>query len=477
MTNTRLEDLISQCQEGISGIEKSAFEKSTVQDDSDLASSIEHLLKQAHDSTEGKDEMRKEAREAGIALAYDILKQANMSPALLAEMAAEQDAASLDAPQGTLNQIKDQLIQRAVRPNAVEPDSEAESALEGITEADAEAASPIKTAAVRELVNRGFDFGTAAALVKAATEGEETFAAKARRKAGEYYDSAKSGAGKAYESTKSGAGRAYNYTKGKVTGLGTAVGNYTKEHPYRLGGGLVAGAAGLAGAAYGVGKYRKNRAAATQDQIEQIEAEKTAAVVGLVNEGYSFDEAVDFVKSAGEKTMFPGLTRYEKLKNFAREHWKAGVGGAAALGAVAGGAAYLHSRKKQTQPLDGSLTPAGMEEYSEKTAATYNLINQGYSFEDAVEMVKSASQTGYEIPAMEKLAYVDELVSNGYSYDNAVDMVKAAEYEALAELNGNAGENIHEKMASAVEGLVEEGIDYDTAVELVNEAANGRIDL
>lgn len=484
MKNTKLSDLISQCEEGISGLEKSAFINGEVQEDVDLASSIEHLLKQANDeTTTGTQEMRKEAREAGVALAYDILKQANMSPALLAEMAAEQDAASLDNPQGTVNQIKAQLIQRAVRPNAMEPDSEAESALEGVTEADAEAAAPIKSAAVRELVEQGMDFATAVALVKQATEEPSpTWGDRARN---------------AWNSTKETAGKGYAYTKDKAGKGYRATADFVKAHPKSVGG----GAAGLAAGAVAYGLTRKKK---SDPSTEAPAEEKTAAVISLVQEGYSFEDAVNMVKQAEisayeipslEKAAYiddlvqhgydfdsaviivkqaeqeameelmskeaagtyrkkkgpppkrppvtphsgPALLGKPSLLNRAKYALRAHpylAAGAAATALAAGGAAgYYGYNKRQTTPLDGSPPPAEVE----------------------------------------KAAAVNELIQSGYSFEDAVNLVKVAEEEVYAELNGAT--DLHVKMASALEDLIGEGVDYDTAVDLVNSAADGSLDL
>lgn len=63
----------------------------------------------------------------------------------------------------------------------------------------------------------------------------------------------------------------------------------------------------------------------------------------------------------------------------------------------------------------------------EKLAATNDLVNEGYDFEDAVELVKQASYGGYS--DMEKFAAVDELMTDGYVFEDAVELVKQAAEE------------------------------------------------
>ena len=97
------------------------------------------------------------------------------------------------------------------------------------------------------------------------------------------------------------------------------------------------------------------------------------------------------------------------------------------------------------------------------------LINEGVSFDDAVELVKQAAdQLATDSLEFEKAAAVDQLVAEGYDFLDAAELVK----QAAAELYGSEdGYSELEKAAAVHQLIAEEGLDLDEAVELVKEAA------
>lgn len=74
------------------------------------------------------------------------------------------------------------------------------------------------------------------------------------------------------------------------------------------------------------------------------------------------------------------------------------------------------------------------DEEVEKTAAVIELVNHGYSFDDAVDMVKvAAAQLAEEHEGQVKAAAVNELMANGIDFDTAVELVKEAGVLALGD--------------------------------------------
>lgn len=109
-------------------------------------------------------------------------------------------------------------------------------------------------------------------------------------------------------------------------------------------------------------------------------------------------------------------------------------------------------------PIDSNLD----KQASETLTA---LIHDGVPFEEAVELVKVASEMmTYD---MEKAAAVDELIENGIDFADAVELVKqaSAEYED--------GEYSELEKAAAVNEMVAEGYSIEDALEAVNAVIAG----
>lgn len=112
----------------------------------------------------------------------------------------------------------------------------------------------------------------------------------------------------------------------------------------------------------------------------------------------------------------------------------------------------------------GAANPAVSSDLDKK-AAVDELMAEGISFEEAVELVKKASaELAEQEEALEKAAAVNELVSQGISFDEAVTLVKEAS-EAETEYTDL------EKAAAVSELMSQDGLDFDEAVELVKEAS------
>lgn len=101
----------------------------------------------------------------------------------------------------------------------------------------------------------------------------------------------------------------------------------------------------------------------------------------------------------------------------------------------------------------------------EKSAAVNDLMTDGYSFEDAVELVKQASaDLDAEAHELEKAAAVSELIAQGVSFNDAIE--KVAAYTATEVVYTDL-----EKSAAVSELMQEDGLSFNEAVELVKEAA------
>lgn len=63
----------------------------------------------------------------------------------------------------------------------------------------------------------------------------------------------------------------------------------------------------------------------------------------------------------------------------------------------------------------------------QKEAALAELVNEGYDFDDAVSLIKAASETPkVSDEVLEKVAAFQELTAEGYSFDEATDLIKEA---------------------------------------------------
>ena len=104
----------------------------------------------------------------------------------------------------------------------------------------------------------------------------------------------------------------------------------------------------------------------------------------------------------------------------------------------------------------GAMTQAIMAQAQEAAADTGSGVQAG----DGDDMVED------EEDAVTKAAALDSLMNSGYSFDEAANLVKAA---ASAVTKPQYSD--HEK-AAAVGELMAQGIDFDQAVELVKQAAD-----
>ena len=124
----------------------------------------------------------------------------------------------------------------------------------------------------------------------------------------------------------------------------------------------------------------------------------------------------------------------------------------------------------------GAASPEGNSEAAvaakpsdiEKSAAVDELISEGNSFEDAIAMVKQASDAmDAEVEDLEKAAAVSALISEGVSFSEAIE--KVASYTAPE------AESVEytdlEKAAAVQELMAEDGLAFDEAIALVKEAA------
>lgn len=139
------------------------------------------------------------------------------------------------------------------------------------------------------------------------------------------------------------------------------------------------------------------------------------------------------------------------------------VADAQSQGAASTDQVHTQGVAAQEGKVEDSATPNQV-----KVAALAELMEQGFDFEEASEMIKQASEqqtTEQEQIKMEKIAAIQELVANGIEFADAVAMVKQAEAEIAYEM---------EKSAALAE-LMDEGIDFNTAAELIKQASQGDV--
>lgn len=148
-------------------------------------------------------------------------------------------------------------------------------------------------------------------------------------------------------------------------------------------------------------------------------------------------------------------------------------------------------------PADGAINAQApsqvqVDESREKMAAAISLVNSGVDFDDAVAMIKAASdELEAEHDTHVKQAALNELMDSGVDFDLAIAMVKQA--GAVATRTGLAvakkGMSMGKKVAiaagagaatgaaayaatrekkAALDQLIDHGVDYDQAIELVN---------
>ncbi len=136
---------------------------------------------------------------------------------------------------------------------------------------------------------------------------------------------------------------------------------------------------------------------------------------------------------------------------------------------VTGGVAAAEGAINHQAPAQGGVAgPAAIGgESQEKTAALVSLVNGGMDFDEAVNLVKQASdELEAEHQTHVKAAAFNELLAQGVSFTEAAKMVKAASAK-----EAKAADVDQEKQA-AVNALVESGVDFDQAIDLVNAKAD-----
>lgn len=112
-------------------------------------------------------------------------------------------------------------------------------------------------------------------------------------------------------------------------------------------------------------------------------------------------------------------------------------------------------------------TPIASNLSKEASEAINALVGEGVSFDEAVELVKEASEI--LTVELEKVAAFEALVAEGVNFEDAAELVK----QASAQMFGGAEEEEYSDLekSAAVAQLVSEGMDFDEAAELVKEAA------
>ena len=117
---------------------------------------------------------------------------------------------------------------------------------------------------------------------------------------------------------------------------------------------------------------------------------------------------------------------------------------------------------RQAPNQEGVSAFVGAEnEGQEKAAAVSALVDGGIDFDDAVALVKRASdELEAEEEILVKQAAFNELMAQGYAFEDAVAMVKSA-----------GAIDIGREKQAAVSELMSHGVDFDTAVDLVNAKA------
>jgi hypothetical protein len=142
-----------------------------------------------------------------------------------------------------------------------------------------------------------------------------------------------------------------------------------------------------------------------------------------------------------------------------------------------GSASYDQAHTTGVTPVEGIAAATASPEAAaagdteeddlQKTAALNHLVQNGFDFESAYDMVKQAeAELAYEQDQFEKQAALQTLVGQGYDFADAVNLIKQAEYELEAEHEGQVKQ-------AALETLIAQGVDFDTAADLVKEAGLG----
>lgn len=111
-------------------------------------------------------------------------------------------------------------------------------------------------------------------------------------------------------------------------------------------------------------------------------------------------------------------------------------------------------------------TPVASDLSKEASEAIHALIGEGVAFDEAVELVKQASDI--LSVELEKAAAFDALIAEGVDFDDAAYLVKAASEQLFGY---DEEEYTDIEKSAAVAQLVSEGIDFEEAAELVKQAS------
>lgn len=171
------------------------------------------------------------------------------------------------------------------------------------------------------------------------------------------------------------------------------------------------------------------------------------------------DEMVADDDARDELTPVDGLTITETARALAQ---RAAAAGAEVIGeqedeADAEGEAQLDGYDPEPSDLD-------------KEAALHELVASGIDFDEAIDLVKQASEL--ITMGMQKSAAVSNLMADGYDFEDAAQLVKQASEHLVA--NQNSGYTELEK-AAAVSQLVHEGYGIEDAMAMVKEASGGLV--
>lgn len=507
-----LDQLLADLQKD-TGMEKAASATQTVPTP-DISLDLAGLL----EKRAGIDLIKK-AQEEGEALAKELLAQlgqANSQATELAPPSVEPQTVApvIPTPEGTLNQVSDQLVQTAVAEGATSDDL-----VDPVIDQE-------KIAALNDLLNSGFDFDTAVELVKQASQASQTSNKETEmKKLAELIMEKLAEEGAVEAMVAEGAvpnlatqNNLQNVAQQDATTQPTPGGEGTVN---RILTAIVENAA-----AQGVGTddvpaaIGMGQPAAPEAEVDDAddEVEKAAAVSALVEAGLDFESAVGLVKQAETELAAEGL-EIEKAAAM-DELLAAGVDFDSAAALVkqaekeittknAIGAHLRSLGRGAVEGVVGGLGGAavggllGMAAGNPELGALagYTLGGSAGGIHGALASQRKSLQKAYDHKiGEEKRAAMTELLAVGVDFDSAVDLIKQAGTKLLEDKStrldkvkrlvkkpavlgglaaagalGAAGlvlkkKRDNEKQAALGE-LLAAGVDFDSAVELVKEAA------
>jgi outer membrane lipoprotein SlyB len=205
--------------------------------------------------------------------------------------------------------------------------------------------------------------------------------------------------------------------------LGGAAMALTKGH---TGATAVAGLAGyLGGAVHGAYKSYKNQA--NEIHAKYDDHEKKAALEALLNDGYSFDTAVQAIEK--EAGIFGAAAKTARMMGGkARTFGTAMKGDAGKVGAQ-----FTALRTGKTQLQGGRFTtPVSISRGAAAKELVQNKAIQGAAGAAAIGGGIGAAMAG-STRQQEKRACLDKLLADGVNFDQAIELVKQAEKQVYGE--------------------------------------------